>query len=55
MVCMAALVFAQTQIASVTSDGPFQLRGVQVVPGQGVPSWPAMPGRHYSGWTEPRV
>jgi hypothetical protein len=28
----------------VTADSPFQLRGVNVNPGQGVPSWPAMAG-----------
>jgi hypothetical protein len=38
------VVFAQTQIATITSDSPFQLRGAGVTPGQGVPSWPVMPG-----------
>jgi len=36
--------WAQSQVATVTSSGPFQLRGASVTPGQGVPSWPAMPG-----------
>jgi len=40
----ASVVFAQTQIATITSDSSFQLRGAEVTPGQGVPSWPVMPG-----------
>jgi hypothetical protein len=40
----ALFVFAQTQIAVVTSDTPFQLRGANVSPGQGVPFWPVLPG-----------
>lgn len=39
-----SMVLAQTQIATITSDGPFQLRGAGVAPGQGIPSWPALPG-----------
>jgi hypothetical protein len=35
---------AQGQLATVNSAAPFQLRGATVVPGQGVPSWPVMPG-----------
>src|SRR5258708_40273417 len=35
---------AQTQVATVTSDSAFQLRGANVTPGEGVPSWPVMPG-----------
>jgi hypothetical protein len=41
---LAGMAFAQTQIATVTSDSPFQLRGAGITPGQGVPSWPVMPG-----------
>ena len=41
---LAVVVVAQTQVATITSDSPFQLRGVGVTPGQGVPSWPVMPG-----------
>ena len=43
-VVFTLVVFAQTQIATITSDSPFQLRGANVTPGQGVPSWPLMPG-----------
>src|SRR5258708_22978238 len=38
------VAFAQTQVATITSESPFQLRGANVTPGQGVPSWPVMPG-----------
>jgi ferric-dicitrate binding protein FerR (iron transport regulator) len=38
----AAAVWAQGQIATVTSSAPFNLRGAAVTPGQGVPSWPVM-------------
>ena len=41
---LAVVVAAQTQIATITSESAFQLRGVGVTPGQGVPSWPVMPG-----------
>src|SRR5258706_14466037 len=41
---LGIIAFAQTQMATITSDSPFQLRGASVAPGQGVPSWPAMPG-----------
>ena len=44
LMAVVVLVVAQTQIATITSDSPFQLRGVNVAPGQGVPSWPVMPG-----------
>jgi hypothetical protein len=44
LTALAVLVVAQTQVATITSDSPFQLRGVGVTPGQGVPSWPVMPG-----------
>ena len=36
-------LFAQ-QIATVTSSGPFSLRGATVDPGQGAPNFPAIPG-----------
>jgi hypothetical protein len=35
---------AQDQIATVTSNAKFQLRGASVTPGQGVPSWPVVSG-----------
>ena len=44
IVVVAVIGFAQTQVATITSDGPFQLRGANVTPDQGVPSWPVMPG-----------
>jgi hypothetical protein len=43
-VFVAVAVLAQTQVATITSESPFQLRGASVTPGQGVPSWPVMPG-----------
>jgi hypothetical protein len=44
LVVLAIVAWAQTQVATITSDGPFQLRGANVAPEQGVPSWPVMPG-----------
>ena len=44
LTALAVVVVAQTQIATITSESAFQLRGVGVTPGQGVPSWPVMPG-----------
>ena len=44
MVLAAAAVSAQGQIATLTSAGPFQLRGAPVTTDLGVPSWPAMAG-----------
>src|SRR6266481_3770744 len=41
---LVLVAFAQTQVATITSDSPFQLRGANITPGQGVPSWPVMPG-----------
>ena len=41
---LTIVVSAQTQIATITSDSAFQLRGAGVTPGQGVPSWPVLPG-----------
>jgi hypothetical protein len=40
----SVLSVAQSQLGTVTSSAPFQLRGATVNPGQGVPSWPAMAG-----------
>lgn len=36
--------WAQSQVGTVTSTAPFELRGANVTPGQGVPSWPVTPG-----------
>jgi hypothetical protein len=44
VVMALAVALAQTQVATITSDSPFQLRGAGITPGQGVPSWPVMPG-----------
>ena len=46
VVLLAFLVAAsaQTQVATVTSDSGFELRGANVATGQGVPSWPVLPG-----------
>lgn len=41
---LSMALLAQSQIATVTSDSSFQLRGAGVTPGQGVPSWPALAG-----------
>jgi hypothetical protein len=35
---------AQSQIGTVTSSAPFQLRGTSVTPDSGVPNWPLLPG-----------
>jgi hypothetical protein len=43
-VLMAAVVWGQNQIATVTSSAPFTLRGAAVTPGQGVPMWPILAG-----------
>ena len=43
MSAISMTVGAATQIATITSDGPFQLRGASIATGQGVPSWPAIP------------
>jgi hypothetical protein len=40
----AVCTWAQSQVATSTSTAPFELRGAHVTPGQGVPSWPVMPG-----------
>jgi hypothetical protein len=36
--------WAQTQVGTITSSAPFRLRGVAITPGEGVPSWPVLPG-----------
>lgn len=36
--------WAQTQVGTITSSAPFRLRGAAVTPGEGVPSWPLLPG-----------
>lgn len=41
---LSIFCLAQQQIATVASDSPFQLRGANVTPGQGVPYWPVLPG-----------
>jgi hypothetical protein len=44
MSLIAAVASAQNQVATVTSSAPFSLRGAAVTPGQGVPTWPILPG-----------
>jgi hypothetical protein len=44
IVLMAATVWAQTQVATVTSSTAFTLRGAAITPGQGVPMWPVLAG-----------
>jgi hypothetical protein len=44
MLLAAAVASAQNQVATVTSSAPFTLRGATVTPGQGVPTWPILPG-----------
>jgi hypothetical protein len=44
MLLAAAVASAQNQVATVTSSAPFTLRGATVMPGQGVPTWPILPG-----------
>jgi hypothetical protein len=48
-------IWAQGQIATVTSSAPFTLRGATVTPGQGVPSWPIMAGDVITGGSAPTV
>ncbi len=36
--------WAQFEVGTVTSSAPFRLRGAAITPGEGVPSWPVMPG-----------
>jgi hypothetical protein len=35
---------AQTLVGTITSSSPFRLRGATINPGEGVPSWPLLPG-----------
>jgi hypothetical protein len=41
---VAVTVWAQTQVATVTSSTAFTLRGAGISPGQGVPMWPVLAG-----------
>lgn len=43
-VASSVLIWAQTQVGTVTSSASFRLRGATISPGQGVPSWPVLPG-----------
>jgi hypothetical protein len=44
IMALPVCAWAQTPVATVTSTTQFELRGAGVTPGQGVPSWPVMPG-----------
>lgn len=44
LVLVSVAVWAQNQVASVTSSSPFTLRGAALTPGQGVPTWPILAG-----------
>lgn len=44
LLTFSVAAMAQTQLATITSESSFQLRGAQVTPGEGVPSWPVMAG-----------
>jgi len=44
LVSFLVAALAQNQVATVSSDTAFQLRGANIAPGQGVPNWPVMPG-----------
>src|ERR1039458_6597279 len=48
-------MWAQGQVATVTSTAPFQLRGANVTTDQGVPSWPVMPGDAIKAGSAPLV
>lgn len=43
-ITLVTTVWAQAPVATVTSSGPFELRGAHVTSGQGVPSWPGLAG-----------
>jgi hypothetical protein len=43
-ISVGLLGWAQTQVATITSSAPFRLRGATITPGEGVPSWPVLPG-----------
>jgi hypothetical protein len=44
MVVMAAVSWAQTQVATVTSSARFILRDASISPNTGVPAWPVLAG-----------
>lgn len=44
---------AQTQVATVTSNSPFELRGATVKPSLAVPDWPVMPGDKIKAGNQP--
>ena len=44
VLAVAGVLAAQQQVATVNSTAPFQLRSAGVTTGQGVPSFPVMPG-----------
>lgn len=46
---------AQDQIATVTSNAKFQLRGAAITPGQGVPTWPVLAGDNIKAGTAPTL
>jgi hypothetical protein len=49
----ATVVWAQQPLASASSPAAFTLRGVTVAPGQGVSSWPLLPGDIVKAGTAP--
>ena len=51
---VAGAMLAQP-VANVTSSAPFTLRGAQVTPGQGVPTWPVMAGDTVKAGTAPTL
>ena len=55
LLAAAAVMCAQTQVATVTSTAPFQLRGANVSTDQGVPSWPVLPGDAIKAGSQPVV
>ena len=55
LLAAVTLMCAQSQVATVTSTAPFQLRGANVTTDQGVPSWPVIPGDAIKAGSEPVV
>jgi hypothetical protein len=55
LLAAVTLMFAQGQVATVTSTAPFQLRGANVTTDQGVPSWPVTPGDTFKAGSAPVV
>jgi hypothetical protein len=45
---MGAGAWATTEVATLSSSGPFELRGASITPGQGVPAWPVLAGDRIS-------